>query len=93
MLDAKKSLVTLVLSPKAYHEISSTAIVAPITSNMGEWSFKVFLDDESPIKGAILVDQIKSLDRANRGFKKIATAPRQIVEKVDNILQQLLQLD
>jgi mRNA interferase MazF len=54
----------LVLSPAAYHEKTALAIVCPITSNVQPYPFKVLLPEGLPIGGAVLADQVKSIDRA-----------------------------
>ncbi|MEQ8818181.1 MAG: type II toxin-antitoxin system PemK/MazF family toxin [Thalassobaculum sp.] len=52
----------LVISPAVYNGISNCAIVCPITSNRSPWPWKVMLPEGGEITGAILVDQIKSID-------------------------------
>lgn len=56
----------LVLSPKDYNALSRCIIVCPITSNMSPWPWKVPLPPDAGISGAVLVDQIKSIDGAVR---------------------------
>lgn len=82
----------LVMSSGNYHEISSTAVVIPITSNTSPWPFKVVIPDNERVMGAILVDQLKSLDRHNRGFKRIARLDEDTIEKVDEIIITFLAL-
>lgn len=50
-----------VISPAAYNAVSNCVLVCPITSNTAPWPWKVFLEDDA-VTGAILVDQIKSID-------------------------------
>ena len=52
----------LVISPSAYNAISNCILVCPITSNIEPWPWKVFLPENDEINGAVLVDQIKSID-------------------------------
>ncbi|MCR9255601.1 MAG: type II toxin-antitoxin system PemK/MazF family toxin [Alphaproteobacteria bacterium] len=58
----------VVISPSAYNEISNCVLVCPITSNLSPWPWKVMLPAGGPIVGAILVDQIKSVDRVARNL-------------------------
>lgn len=51
----------LVISPKAYNEVSSCVLVCPITTNLSPWPWKIELSGVE-IEGAVLVDQIKSID-------------------------------
>lgn len=56
----------LVISPRAYNELSNCILVCPITSNLSPWAWKIELPSEEPIGGAVLVDQIKSVDTKAR---------------------------
>ena len=59
----------LVVSPRIYHERSHLAVVCPITSNVDPWPWKVKLANDTTISGAILVDQVRSIDRASRRLR------------------------
>jgi mRNA interferase MazF len=61
----------LVVSHTMFNGTSHYSIVCPITSNIAEWPTKVPLPEGMAIRGAILVDQIRSLDRRHRGFRFI----------------------
>ena len=52
----------LVLSPRAYHQKTGYALVCPITSRLEGYPFEVLLPEGLPIEGAVLADQIKSVD-------------------------------
>ncbi|MCH8203371.1 MAG: type II toxin-antitoxin system PemK/MazF family toxin [Proteobacteria bacterium] len=56
----------MVLSARIYHEKTALAVVCPITSNTNPYPFKVPLPDDLPISGAVLADQVKSIDRNAR---------------------------
>lgn len=53
----------LVMSRAPYNERSSFILVCPITRSNRPWPFKVGLPEGAPLAGAILVDQIKSIDK------------------------------
>ena len=59
----------MVLSARIYHEKTALAVVCPITSNTKSYPFKVLLPDDSPISGAVLADQVKSIDREARQLR------------------------
>jgi mRNA interferase MazF len=59
----------LVISPKAYNALSNCVLVCPITSNIASWSWKVMLPEGEEITGAVLVDQIKSIDAKARNLE------------------------
>lgn len=56
----------LVISPSVYNAVSNCILVCPITSNMAPWPWKVFLGEGEFVTGAILVDQVKSIDAKAR---------------------------
>jgi mRNA interferase MazF len=83
----------LVLSPRLYHEKTALAVVCPITSNTQPYPFKVRLPDGLPIGGAVLADQVKSIDRAARQLQIASPAPRSVVAQVQAKIAALLGMD
>lgn len=82
----------VVLSPASYNERVGLAICCPITNQIKGYPFEVVLPPGLPITGAILADQIKSLDWRARQARYIAQAPASIVDEVVQKLQTLLPL-
>ncbi len=80
----------LVLSARLYHEKTALAVVCPITSNTAPYPFKVLLPDGLPISGAVLADQVKSIDRDARHLRIAGRAPQEIVADVQAKLAALL---
>ncbi|PZV13273.1 MAG: mRNA-degrading endonuclease [Pseudanabaena sp.] len=78
-----------VISPLAYNQKSNLALVCPITSKIKGWKFEVILMD-TKIKGAILADQIKSLDWQARKIDFIERASEIIVNEVIGKIEALL---
>ena len=76
----------LVLSPAAYNGKVGLAILCPITSNVKNYPFEVIIPDGLQISGAILSDQVKSLDWKMRNAKFGCTLPE---GSVDEVLQKL----
>ena len=72
----------LVVSPKAYNQKVGLALFCPITSNVKGYPFEVLLPDKHSVSGAILSDQIKSLDWRVRKAKRIAAVPKDVLEEV-----------
>jgi mRNA interferase MazF len=79
----------LVMSPRIYHRRSKLAVVCPITSNIDPWPWKVELPEGLAISGAVLADQVRSIDRAGRGLKIVGHAPESIVAEVQGKLAAL----
>jgi mRNA interferase MazF len=80
----------LVLSPRAYHQKTCYALVCPITGRIEGYPFEVILPEGLPIQGAILTDQIKSVDRHARAIEIVGRAPEATVTEVRNRLWPLL---
>jgi mRNA interferase MazF len=78
----------LVLSPAQYNEKSGLMLVCPITSQLKGYPFEVVLDGK--IKGAILVDQLRSVDWKERNAAYVTTASTSTVAKVKELLELLL---
>jgi len=60
----------VVVSARSYNEVSSTIVLCPITRNVQDWPFKVLLPATEPIGGAVLVDQVRSVDRRVRILRR-----------------------
>ncbi len=80
----------MVLSARMYHEKTALAVVCPITSNTNPYPFKVHLPDGLPISGAVLADQVKSIDRNARQLRIAGRAPKAIVADIQAKLAALL---
>jgi mRNA interferase MazF len=81
----------VVISPAAYHKVSQVALVCPITSNLGTWPFKVLLPDGLKVKGAVLVDQVRAVDRAQRIFGRAGRVPDETLDRIRNILVAVIR--
>jgi mRNA interferase MazF len=65
----------VVLSPRTYNERSSLIVVVPVTRQIKGYPFEVILPAGLPIAGAILSDQIKSVDWRARDARFICSLP------------------
>jgi len=72
----------LVISPVAYNEKVGLALFCPVTSQIKGYPFEVILPEGLKVAGAVLCDQIKSLDWQARRAKWIGKAPVRVVEEV-----------
>jgi len=72
----------LVISPLPYNRKVGLALFCPITSRVKGYPFEVELPPGLPVAGAILADQIKSLDWRVRKAKRMCIAPQEVVEEV-----------
>jgi len=79
----------VVLSPRNYNGKIGLAILCPITNQIKGYPFEVLLPVGLPVAGAILSDQVKSLDWRARNAELLCTLP---TETISEALQKLITL-
>ena len=79
----------VVLSPQNYNDKIGLAILCPITNQIKDYPFEVIIPAGLPVAGAILSDQVKSLDWRARNAELICTLP---TETISEVLQKLSTL-
>jgi mRNA interferase MazF len=72
----------MVLSPRTYNARVGLALVCPVTSQVKGYPFEVVLPDGLAISGAVLADQVKSLDWRARRMRRAGPAPAETVADV-----------
>jgi mRNA interferase MazF len=74
----------LVVSPVSYNRRVGLALLCPVTSRVKGYPFEVAVPPElnSEIAGAVLADQLKSLDWRARRARFIARAPAVVMSEV-----------
>ena len=80
----------LVLSPSAYNNKVGLAIFCPLTNQVKGYPFEVLIPKGLKISGAILTDQVKSLDWKIRSAEFICNVPEEITKMVLKKLNTLL---
>lgn len=81
----------LVLSPGAYNGRVGLALLCPITSQVKGYPFEVLIPEGLKVGGAVLSDQVKSLDWRARNSKFICSLPESVTQEVLSRLSTLLQ--
>jgi mRNA interferase MazF len=80
----------IVLTSAGYHQRSGRAVVCPISSASASWAFNVPLPPGMKTYGSILVDQVRTIERAERLFDIIERAPPELISDVRGRLAALL---
>lgn len=83
----------LILSPAAANAVLGLAICCPITSKIKGYPFEVVLPPGLAANGAVLVDQIRSVDWRARNVELLCIAPSDVVASVGSLLSTLLPVD
>ncbi len=81
----------LVVSPSSYNEKVGLALVCPISSRVKGYPFEVEIPKESGVEGAVLSDQVKSLDWEKRKAEFICQLPGRVIGDVLAKLHTLLE--
>jgi mRNA interferase MazF len=80
----------VILSLGAYNGKVGLAVLCPVTSQVKGYPFEVLIPGGLPVTGAILADQVKSLDWRARNAELICTLPSGTVSEVLQKLGTLL---
>jgi mRNA interferase MazF len=80
----------LVISVRAFNELTGYALVAPVTATRRGWPFEVPIPEGARISGVVLADQAKSIDHVARHVRFLAEAPAGLVEAVLEKVQIIL---
>ena len=79
----------LFISSEKYNRISGRAICCPITSKIKNYVFEVPFEGEI-IKGAILTDQIRTMDFNERNIDFIEKISHEVFATVEDRMKELL---
>lgn len=77
----------LVVSNEFFNEKTNLTIVCPITNTINKFPLHVELDGRTKTKGSILCEHIKSIDLIERGYTFIEEVPKDILDKVIQIIK------
>ena len=80
----------VILSPRGYHQKTAFVIVCPITTTIKGYPFEVLLPAGLPVNGAVLSDQVKSLDRHVRDIEVVGKVPNAVMDEITAKLNALL---
>ena len=83
----------LVVSPQSYNTKVGLAVFCPVTSQIKGYPFEVLIPAGLPVTGAILSDQVKSLDWRARKAELICALPARTISEVLEKLATLLAPD
>ena len=83
----------LVISPSSYNRWVGLALCCPITSHVKGYPFEVLLPAGLGVEGAVLSDQLKSLDWRVRKARRIASAPADVLEETVGKILALVDPD
>ncbi len=71
----------VVISPSPYNRRVGLAVCCPVTSQVKGYPFEVLLPQGLGVEGAILSDQLKSLDWRVRKARRIGSVPAAVLQE------------
>ncbi len=83
----------VVLSPITYNGKVGLALLCPVTNQIKGYPFEVVIPEGLDVSGAILSDQVKSLDWKRRNAEFFIKIPETVVFEVLKKLNVLLNID
>jgi mRNA interferase MazF len=83
----------VVVSPQSYNGKVGLAVFCPVTGQIKGYPFEVLIPAGLPVTGAILSDQVKSLDWRARKAELICALPNETITEVLQKLAALLTTD
>jgi mRNA interferase MazF len=88
--EIQKTRPALICSHDILNENSTRVIVAPITSNVKKiYTFEYEVKEHSSLKGKIMFDQIRSIDKSRLGKKEGSLSFKELNE-IESILRFVL---
>lgn len=82
----------LVISPASYNGKVGLSLMCPVTSKIKGYPFEVVIPQNLPIEGAILSDQVKSLDWQSRQASFICKVSEETLIEVISKIELLITL-
>jgi len=83
----------LVISPLEYNRRVGLALVCPVTTRVKGYPFEVVLPPDLKATGAVLSDQVKSLDWRARKAQYLCSVPHEIMDEVVARILALVESD
>lgn len=86
--EIKKTRPCVILSPNEMNKYLNTLVIAPLTSTLREYPFRVLVEFSGK-KGMIVLDQIRTVDKS-RILEKFGDLKKDKIKEVKSILKQML---
>jgi mRNA interferase MazF len=81
----------VVLSPIEYNRTVGLALLCPVTSHVKGYPFEVLIPDGLEVNGAVLADQVKSLDWSARNAERMCALPFGTVSEILRKIRLLVE--
>lgn len=82
----------LVVSPRAYNNLTKLMVVCPISHQSKGYPFEVNLNEEAAVSGVVLSDHLQSIDWIASEASYVAEAPDAVLDDCLAKVKALLQI-
>jgi mRNA interferase MazF len=83
----------LVLSPAPYNKKAGLAVCCPVTNQIKGYPFEVQIPEGHKVAGAVLADQVRSMDWRRRNAERIEPASPELVQDVVAKIAALIEAE
>ena len=83
----------VVVSNDIFNQKTNLSIVCPITNTNNHFPLHIPLDKRTKTTGVILCEHIKSLDLNSRTYQEVETVPKDILNKVIDVVYAEIEND
>lgn len=83
----------LIISPSSYNRRVGLAVCCPVTAQVKGYPFEVLLPKGLGVEGAVLSDQVKSLDWRVRKVRRIGSVPTDVLQETVGKILALVDPD
>jgi mRNA interferase MazF len=80
-----------VLSPAKYNGRTGLMLCCPVSTQVKGYPFEVTIEGNAKVKGAVLADQVKSLDWQKRKAEKKGSVSEVVIEEVIEKIKAILE--
>jgi mRNA interferase MazF len=81
----------LVISRDFYNTKTGYAVICPITNNLKPFPMKIILDERTKTTGAIICEQIRTIDITARNPKHLEKIPDDLLQQVVDIVLSIFE--
>ena len=83
----------LVLSINSFNNFTKMVIVSPITSNIKSFPTHYILNDTKKVKGAVLLEHLKSIDYDARNLKFVEKISKKELLEINELIKVFFELN
>jgi len=88
--EQKGRRTAIIVSNTLFNEKTGLAVACPTTKKDRGYPFHLRIPEGLPVRGVVMVDQVKSINYSTRKASFIAHAPKDLVDEILSVLDAIL---